>query len=125
MLCHPKSPELPSAEATWLRARRAAGLPERPGLPLRSRWRNGSRFSNPCYNRYTFNKTLWDACQQGIFTEGQSACPEGQPVSPIDPCDYGKPVGIAQYVDPTLTYLVCWAVFGVWPTLFVLYKLLQ
>ena len=27
MLCQPKSPELPSAEATWLRARRAAGLP--------------------------------------------------------------------------------------------------
>ena len=46
-------------------------------------------------------------------------------VDKIDPCDYGKPVGIAQYVDPTLTYLVCWAVFGVWPTLFVLYKLLQ
>ena len=45
MLCQPKSPELPSAEATWLRARRAAGLPERTGLPLRSRWRNGSRFS--------------------------------------------------------------------------------
>ena len=41
-------------------------------------------------------------------------------------CDNGKPVGIAEYVDPTatLTYLVCWAVFGVWPTLFVLYKLL-
>ena len=80
---------------------------------------------NPCYNRYTFNKTLWDACQQGIFTEGRSACPEGQWVAKIDPCDYGKPVGIAEYVDPTLTYLVCWAVFGVWPTLFVLYKLLQ
>ena len=53
MLCQPKSPELPSAEATWLRARRAAGLPERTGLPLRSRWRNGSRFSAHEWNAWS------------------------------------------------------------------------
>ena len=53
MLCQPKSPELPSAEATWLRARRAAGLPERTGLPLRSRWRNGSRFSAREWNAWS------------------------------------------------------------------------
>ena len=53
MLCQPKSPELPTAEATWLRARRAAGLPERAGLPLRSRWRNGSRFSAHEWNAWS------------------------------------------------------------------------
>lgn len=53
MLCQPKSPVLPSAEATWLRARRAAGLPDRPGLPLRSRWRNGSRFSAHEWNAWS------------------------------------------------------------------------
>ena len=134
MLCQPKSPELPSAEATWLRARRAAGLPERTGLPLRSRWRNGSRFSAHEWNAwtYTFDKTTWDACQQGI-PDGQiptgdplaSVCPECTNPTSFCPCEYGQPAGTAEYVDPVLTYLVCWAVFGVWPTLFVLYKLLQ
>ena len=244
MLCQPKSPELPSAEATWLRARRAAGLPERAGLPLRSRWRNGSRFSahewarrhrrrpfamptgssyvaqtdvyvhaeervvtrndgnltraheagegialcciasqghivggrtpqslikryifqllvcaalgggvyaavrallgsfSDCWCNensdgiriatYTFDKTTWDACQQGI-PDGQiptgdplaSVCPECTNPTSFCPCEYGQPAGTAEYVDPVLAYLVCWAVFGVWPTLFVLYKLLQ
>ena len=105
MLCHPKSPELPSAEATWLRARRAAGLPERTGLPLRSRWRNGSRVSAHEWN-------AWSPPVHG-------------PWMPPGMCIPGQPVGISTYIDPVLTYLACWAVFGVWPTLFVLYKLLQ
>ena len=72
------------------------------------------------------------ACQQGI-PDGQiptgdplaSVCPECTNPTSFCPCEYGQPAGTAEYVDPVLAYLVCWAVFGVWPTLFVLYKLLQ
>ena len=70
--------------------------------------------------------------QQGI-PDGQiptgdplaSVCPECTNPTSFCPCEYGQPAGTAEYVDPVLAYLVCWAVFGVWPTLFVLYKLLQ
>ena len=54
-----------------------------------------------------------------------SVCPECTNPTSFCPCEYGQPAGTAEYVDPVLAYLVCWAVFGVWPTLFVLYKLLQ
>ena len=85
-----------------------------------------------CIATYTFDKTTWDACQQGI-PDGQiptgdplaSVCPECTNPTSFCPCEYGQPAGTAEYVDPVLAYLVCWAVFGVWPTLFVLYKLLQ
>ena len=81
-----------------------------------------------CIATYTFDKTTWDACQQGIFDD--TVCPECTdpvhgPWMPPGMCIPGQPVGISTYIDPVLTYLACWAVFGVWPTLFVLYKLLQ
>ena len=85
-------------------------------------------YRHTCFPGSTFDKDKHDACLEGIASDICPPCTEPD-------CFGGCPDGegnpmitdgvISGYMDPTQTYLICFAAFGVWPTLFLLYKILQ
>ena len=79
-----------------------------------------------CFPQWTFDKDKYNAFLEGIASD---ICPPCTEPSCFGGCPHGEgnPMdgAISSYMDPIQTYLICFAAFGVWPTLFVLYKILQ